>query len=221
MSVWSELAKAGAFPQAKMVHPDTSVIGTTTNGNKVFANRGADHAGYSHWNTADHNNAAKMHAARATQLMAASQRAGGSLTLRRQAMQHQHFASTHRQASPTNLAASRTYWASLCKSGVTTSRGMPIHPPHEGVNKKLVEAGGHAGLDIRPHHAIEARPHYSIQDHMDAAEHHQKMGFETTDKHDRYAHHILSQAHATAAIALNKNPKLQQKIAMTPRASPA
>lgn len=216
MSIWNSLAKAAAATGG-------SVLGRTSLGSRIFSDRGADHPSYSGFTPSEHAGAADAHAARATQLMAASRRNGGSLTLRREAMQHQHFAATHRQAMPERLAASQTYSATLSKSWGTssTARGMPIHHVNEGVNQKIVAAAAHDPVGVGAQHAIASRPHYNSQDHLQTAEHHATMANMTTSHEERFAHHILSQAHSSAAIALNRNPKLATKISQPNRLSPS
>ncbi len=102
MTAWDGLVKSVEMGDHVIAH---------TPGAKapIYANRGADHPAYAGFSPADHIAAANVHANRAKELHIASARQGGSMTLKRQAAQSTHIATTHRQAGmgqPTRMAAS-------------------------------------------------------------------------------------------------------------------
>lgn len=129
----------------------------------IYANRGADHAAYANFSAADHIAAANVHANRAKELHISAARQGGSLTLKRQAAQSMHIATTHRQAGvgkPQRLAASmaarksdvmkaaQAYSEALIKSSGgagsrggnvvgRTSSGKPIYSSSHQANSKI------------------------------------------------------------------------------------
>ncbi len=115
----------------KALEAGDQVIGHTPGTRKpIFANKGADHPAYAGYSSGDHIVAANLHANRAKELNIAAARTGGSMTLKRQAAQSIHFATTHRQAGTgqsSKLAASRAakgqnmqaiemYWEALAKA---------------------------------------------------------------------------------------------------------
>ncbi len=183
-------------PLLKSVEIGDHVIAHTPGAKQpIYANRGADHAAYAGFSAADHIAAANVHANRAKELHIASARQGGSMTLKRQAAQSMHIATTHRQAGmgkPTRLASSMSakkessmnslgcYRKALVKAAGgagsrggnvigRTASGKPIYAHTSG--KHYSNRGPAVPHASHVEHAYDAHE-YSAQDHRDAEKAH-------------------------------------------------
>ena len=202
------------------------VIGATPGGFKIHASRGSDHASYAGMKPADHIVAANMHAKAARDLNIKSGQMGGSMTLKRQAANHLHIATTHRQAgtgAPQKLAASlrgkvatmlssSMYADAMNKADGAGSRGGNVIG-HTKSGKAIYgnESKHYDGLKSHHEgHAIELQRRYksfSATDHQNAHNAHKDEAVEArlednTKKASR--HEAMASLHKQAAEHLSR-----------------